>query len=221
MKKVKEGVGDGDPDPTEYTVSRTGATLVTDPEEAKKLIRELCEHLGAYLVIQENGKLQLIEYDSLAAALDTWDANVFMKDISYDPGLESIKNQCYVFYSWDGTGTDGSDFSGIRISVDADSVSDWDGTYTKVIKSKWITSATVALEIAAREVARLKDGVGMLSCSTSLAKCAYQVGDMITVDHDIIVNPDVGEGDTRNFLIVQKTWDIGNNKINWKLMEAR
>ena len=230
LATVKANVGDGSPASANYKVKRTGATAITKQEPGKKYVGELAQLLGAYLVIQENGKLQLLEYDSSASAVDTWDDNVIFKGAAYDPGLEALRNNVYLYFDWLGTaatggGGDGINFSKIKVTVDATSVTNWSITSPKIIESKWIHTdydgVALAVEIAAREVARLKDGVGVMSCTTSLDRAGIQVGDIVEIDSALVLNPDVGEGSTRNFLVTEKTWDVGGGKISWKLTEAR
>lgn len=232
---VRANVGDGSPLPELYLVKRTGDTAITQQEPGKDVIGELCEHLGAYLVIQENGKLKLIEYDSAATAVDAWDDNDIRRGASYTPGLESLRNNLYVYYDWVGVaqtggGGDGIDFGSIVVAVDTSSPTsmvNWRLTSPKIIKSKWLSSdagyygAELATEIAGREIARLKDGVSVLSCTTSLDKAGVQVGDMVTIDSRVVINPDVGEESTRKFLVTSKTWDVGGGKVDWQLTEAR
>lgn len=234
---VKANIGDGDPTAARYVVYRGSLppednswdTTIVEEDTAKNVLAELCELMGCYIVIQENGKLQLVEHDSSTSASDTWDDNVVIGSPTYTQGLDQLKNQCYVYYDWNGEGNDASDYASLYISADATSVSNWGITLTKVIKSKWISGDSadgyygdeLAAEISAREVARLKDGVGQLSLQTTLDKCAYQVGDFITIDLDVVINPDVDQGATRKFIIVSKNWNVGDDKINWKLIEAR
>ncbi len=60
-----------------------------------------------------------------------------------------------------------------------------------------------------------------MSCTTSLDRAGIQVGEIVEIDSRVVLNPDVGEGSTRNFLVTEKTWDVGGGKISWKLTEAR
>jgi len=231
---VQETAGDGDPASSNFIVYRgssppvaSGTTVIVKSEEAKKVIASLCEHLGAYLVTQEDGKLNLIKYTSSLATDDTWyDDDIH--DPSYDPGLDSIINACYLYYDWSGADEDEAEYSSIYVYADSTSISDWDITKTKIIKSPWLAGDSgdyygdkQAEHIVAREVDRLKDGMGIFTCSTSLAKCEVQVGDRVAIDTDLVIHPDIGEGDIPVFLVIQKTWDVGNDKINWKLMEIK
>ena len=74
LDTLKNNVGDGSPAPANYVAYRgnsppvaTGDTTITEPETAKKVVGELLELLGAYMVDLEDGKVHVVEYDSDAA----------------------------------------------------------------------------------------------------------------------------------------------------------
>lgn len=236
---VKANVGDGTPAAANFVIYRgssppedpgaTWDTTIVKADTAKTVISELLELLGAYIVVHENGRLTCIEYDSSTAAEETWDDDVIFKGASYDPGLEALRNQVYVYYDWDGLGTQESNFHSIYIVADATSAADWNTVATKIILSKWLAGDStdgyygddLAAHIADRETTRLKDGVGTFECETSLDKCHIQVGDFITIDSALIINPDVGYESTRKFMVTQKTWNISGGRMSWQLTEAR
>jgi hypothetical protein len=232
LDNLKNNVGDGSPVDTAFVVKRTGALAITEPVSGKKLVSELLELLGAYMVIQENGKLQFVEYDSSTAAQETWGSNDLNRGIKYTPALEAMRNQVYVFYDWDGSGNEGSDFASVYIVADAASISNWDTTDTKVIKSRWISGDAadgyfgeeLALHIADREVDRLSNGQGVLTCETSLDKYGIQAGDYIDIDTselDFVHRPGVGIGDTVKFLVTSKNANFDTGTIAWQLTESR
>lgn len=237
LSELKAHVGDGSPAPSSYMVYRgssppvaTGNTTIREPETAKKIIGELLELLGAYMIVQEDGRITLVEYDSAAAAVDTWGNNDFCDDPSYDPDLENIRNVTYVYFDWNGQGTEAENFENLVIELDPDSIEDWDETSIRIIKSKWLAGsaadgyygADLAAEIAARETARRKNSMGVFTCRTFLSKFAIQVGDMVNIDmSDLVINPNVGDGDARKFLVVHKDPGWENGTISWKLVEAR
>ena len=239
LDTLKSTVGDGSPASINYVVYRdssppvaSGDTTITEPETAKKVIGELLELLGSYMVSQEDGKIYVVEYDSSKASIgDPWTtSDDFVEDPIYNPDVENLINDTYVYFDWNGDGTDAKDFSNLETSPDATSITNWGETDTRIIKSKWLAGSAadgyygeeLAIHIGARETTRRKNGMGIFPCKTDLSKFELQVGDMKDVDmSDLIINPDVGEGDVRKFMIVNKDPDWGNSTISWSLVESR
>lgn len=238
LDTLKSSVGDGSPASPNYVVYRGGSppiavgdTTITEPDAAKKVVGELLELLGAYMVSQEDGKITVVEYDSSKAAVgDTWTTDDFVEDPAYNPDVENIVNDTFVYIDWNGEGTDAKDFSNLHKSPDATSISNWGETNTRIIKSKWLAGSAaggyygeeLALHIGARETERRKNGMGILPVKTSLSEFELQVGDMKDIDaSDLIINPDVGTGDVRKFIVVNKDVDWENVVISWSLVEAR
>jgi len=239
LDTVEANIGDGTPASKDWVVNRTGNMVLSEPETAKSIITELLEIMGCYMVVQENGKAQFIEYDSTTTAQETWGKNDVLPGFTYKPNLEALRNLCIIYYDWVGkattavSGESEADFASILVNSDATSISDWGLTASKIIKNKWLSGDStdgyygdeLATHIAAREVTRLKDGLGKLSCRTSLDKCGIQVGDFINIDTsdgiDVIFNPSVAEDATRKFLVTSKNWDVGSDIISWELTEAR
>lgn len=238
--KADMGVGVGDPDPADFIVYRTddlvGAggpdTSIKRPQPANKHVKELLELIGAYLVTQEDGRLQMILYDAADPSVDDWHEGVDIRQgSSFDARLEeTLKNVAVVYYDWDGDGSENADFGGIYVVDDADSVLAW-GQVNKIIETKWLAQEPAAGNIyngralsgfiAAREADRLKNGVGTYTCTTRLDKLEIQVGDMVTIYHDLIVsknNQVPGAG--AKMLVVKKTWAIDSGVISWELVEA-
>ena len=203
-----------------YVVSRT----LTEEQPAKKYIGELLELLGAYLHTDERGKLVMTQYLSTAASQETWDSNIIHTGWSYDAGMMALKNQVYLYYDHAFVDGDIEDYSNIDVSLDGSSPANWGTTFTKTIKSKWLADDTVAAAITLREATRLKDGLGVFKCRTSLDQANIQVGDMISIDTSKItgiIKQDVGKGDTQKFLVTQKTWNISGGTMSWEMVEAR
>lgn len=231
LDTLEQNVGNGTPPAPAFVVKRTGATGISEPLPAKDYLRELLFMLGAFAFTDERGKLVTIEYDPTTAAIDTWGDDEIGKGYKYSGGLVSYKNVCQIYFDWDGSGNNASDYSTVRISLDEDGIAAGRPVRTKTVKSKWIAGdvddgyygAEIALYRSALEVARLKDGLGGLPCSTGLDKCFIQVGDFIAIDTDDIdgiVNTDVGRGDVRNFIVTQKTWNPDRHEMEWRLTEV-
>lgn len=238
LDTLKATVGDGSPASFSYVVYRgnsppvaVGDTIITEPETAKKVVGELVELLGAYMVSQEDGKIYVVEYDSSKASIgDPWTRDDFVEDPVYNPDVENLINDTYVYFDWNGEGTDAKDFSNMEPSPDATSITNWGETNTRVIKSKWLAGSAadgyygeeLAIHIGARETERRKNGQGIFPCKTSLKDFELQTGDMKDIDmSDLIINPDVGAGDVRKFMVVSKDPDWENDTISWSLVEAR
>ena len=118
LDTLKSTVGDGSPASTNYVVYRGGSppvasgdTTITEPETAKKVVGELLELLGAYMVSQEDGKITVVEYDSSKASVgDTWTRDDFLEEPIYNPDVENIINDTFVYIDWNGEWTDADDF---------------------------------------------------------------------------------------------------------------
>lgn len=238
--KADMGVGVGDPSPSDFIVFRSDNlvgvggpnTLIQDPKPAKSYIKELLELIGAYLVTQEDGRLQMILYDPTNPTVDDW---LTTRDIQhgakFNAKIEStLRNLTVVYYEWDGSGSDGKDYLKAYAVGDQDSIDRWEQV-NKIIKSNWLAQEPVAGQdykgrlvsafIAARETNRLKNGVGTFTCTTSLDKLEVQVGEMVTVYSDLIQsknNPVPGAGAL--MLVVKKTWAVDSGEISWELVEA-
>ena len=238
LDTLKANVGDGSPASSNYVVYRggtppiaTGDRTITEPETAKKVVGELLELLGAYMVSQEDGKINVVEFDASKASVgDPWTQDDFVEDPIYNPDVENIINDTFIYIDWTGEGTDAKDFDNLNKSPDATSKTDWDETNTRIIKSKWLAGsssdgyygAELVAHIGARETERRKNGMGIFPCKTDLSKFPVQVGDMIDIDaSDLVINPDVGDGDVRKFMVVSKNPEWGNGTISWDLVEAR
>lgn len=238
LDTIEANIGDGTPASANWVVNRTGNMVLSEPQTAKKLITELLEIMGCYAVIQENGKLQFIEYDSTTSAQETWGRTAVSKGYTYKANLEALRNQFFIYYDWVGkattavSGSSEADYASIYVVSDATSISNWNTTATKIIKTNWISGDStdgyygdeMAAHIADREVTRLKDGLGIFSCKTSLDKAGIQVGDFINIDTseiDVVINPDVDIDATRKFLVTSKNWDVAGEAITWELTEAR
>jgi hypothetical protein len=238
LDTLKNNVGDGSPSPSNYVVYRgssppiaSGDTTLTEPETAKKVVGELLELLGAYMVSQEDGRIYVVEYASGDASIgDPWTEDDFLEDPVYNPDVENIINDTFIYFDWNGEGTAADDFTYLHPSPDNTSITNWGETNTRVIKSKWLAGSAadeyygeeLAIHIGARETERRKNGMGIFPVKTLLSKFEIQVGDMIDVDAaDLIINPDVGEGDVRKFMVVSKKPNWENFSISWSLVEAR
>ena len=231
--KADMGVGGGDPAPSEFIAYRTdnvGAgpdTLIIRPEPAKKFVKSVLELIGAYLVTQEDGRLTMILNDSTRASVDEWDGLIIKRGASFSAKIEAtLRNATAVYYDYDGA----SDYGSIYVVADQDSIDAW-GQVNKIIQTKWLAQEPdtgldykgrlVAAFIAARETARLKDGVGTFKCSTSLDQLEVQVGDMVTIYSNLVVsqnNPIPGAG--AKMMVVSKTWAVDSGTISWELVEA-
>ena len=238
LDTLKATVGDGSPASANYVVYRgssppvaSGDTTITEPDTAKKVVGELLELLGAYMVSQEDGKIHVVEYDSSKASIgDPWTRDDFVEDPVYNPDVENIINDTYIYLDWTGDGTDAKDFDNLETSPDATSITNWGETNTRIIKSKWLAGSAsdgyygeeLTIHIGARETLRRKNGMGIFPCKTSLSKFEIQAGDMVDIDmSDLIINPDVGKGDVRKFMVVSKDPDWENDTITWSMVEAR
>ena len=233
LNTIEANIGDGTPAASNWVVKRTGNMVLAEPETAKKLISELLVVMGCYMVIQESGKAVFVEYDSSTAAQETWGDDDLLAGFTYKPNLESIRNQIFLYYDHDGGGTAESDFASIYVASDATSISDWGITASQVIKSPWVAGDSsdgyygdeMAAHLASRELTRLKDGLGVLSCRTSLDKAHIQAGDFINIDSsdgiDVLFAADVASEATQKFIVTSKNWDVAGGSINWELTEAR
>ena len=233
LNTVEANIGDGTPAASSWVVKRTGNMIIAEPTAAKTLISELLILMGVYMVVQESGKAVFIEYDSSTTAEETWGKNELLAGFTYKPNLESIRNLIALYYDWDGTGESEADFASIYVAADVTSQTAWDLTAQKVIKSKWIAGDSgdgyygdeMASHIVDREAARLANGLGVLSCRTSLDKAHIQVGDFINIDSsdgiDVLFAADVASEATQKLIVTSKNWDVAGGSINWELTEAR
>jgi hypothetical protein len=238
LDTLKATVGDGSPASANYVVYRdssppvaAGDTTITEPETAKKVVGELLELLGAFMVSQEDGRIYVVEYSSSQASVGVpWTVDDFVEDPIYNPDVENLINDTFVYFDWNGEGTDADDFLNLETSPDNTSITNWGETNTRIIKSKWLAGSAadgyygeeLAIHIGARETERRKNGMGVFPVKTSLAKFETQTGDMVDIDmSDLIINPDVGDGDVRKFMVVSKDPDWANDTISWYLVEAR
>lgn len=201
---------------------------ITEPTEARELVNELLQLIGAYLVVREEGLLTLIQYPRSGNSVATWDGSILAADDRQPPGLvKSVVNQCIVLYDANGNAKN----EGAVISVDATAQDAWAPgaevfVADRMIKTQWlgpeaqVNGKTLAARIGRREIKAKSNGMVPYRGKTALNQVEVQVGDFVNVTSPMFLKKNELGMTAKKFMVVSKDPQWDENVIDWELMEA-
>lgn len=166
---------------------------VSSPEDAYGLCQELCRHIGAVLIPREDGRIALKLLNAAFPPVDTWDERTMnFKNVQFKGRGAFIKNYISTWWHWDGDGDEYSDYEGIEVSANADSITNW-GRKVFRTKSKWLgdniapyIGDILASDISDRILALAKNGVQAITLETNMNAYPVQVGDLIRIRSSVV-----------------------------------
>lgn len=202
--------------------------VLTEPTEARELINEILQLLGAYLVVREDGVMTLIQYPRSGNAVAAWDGSILSADDRQPAGLaRSIINQCIVLYDANGNGGN----EGAVVSVDATAQDAWAPgaelfVADRLVKSGWLGpeaqffGKTLAERIGQREIKAKSNGMVPYQGRTALNQIEVQVGDFVNVTSPAFLRKNELGMTGKKMMILSKAprWD--DEIIDWELMEV-
>lgn len=168
--------------------------IITSPEDAYKMVQEICRHIGAVVILRENGTLALKILDPAEDPVDEWDekTQMFKKPQFFARAVDTIRNYISTWWGWDGDGDEIGDFGGAEVETDAPSVANW-GVNVLRTKSKWLGNnsnpyfgATRAQEISDRMLGIGKDGTPAITFETCIGAIAANAGDVVRVQSSVV-----------------------------------
>lgn len=168
--------------------------IITSPEDAYKMVQEICRHIGAVIILRETGTLALKILDPAEDPFDEWDekTQMFKKPRFLARSVDTIRNYISTWWGWDGDGDEIGDFGGVEVETDADSVANW-GVNVLRTKSKWLGGnanpyfgATRAQEISQRMLDIGKNGTPAITFETCIGAIAANAGDVVRVQSSVI-----------------------------------
>jgi len=203
--------------------------VIDKPTEAKKLVNEILQLVGAFLVPLEDGKLRLIQFPRSGASVgDPWDEDILSVDDSQPGGFDkSIVNQSLVLYDKDGDGKN----RGVDVFVDADAQDAWSpgserAVFDRTIETRWLgpeaqfNGLTVSGRISKRTVDAHKNGMVPYKCRTGLDQFAIQIGDFKDVTSPVFLRKFKLGSTARQFMVISKDPKFDNGFIDWVLIEV-
>lgn len=168
--------------------------IISSPEDGHKLLMEISRHIGAVIILREDGTLALKILDPSGDAVDDWDEKTQMfRNVKFNARAnDTIRNFVSTWWGWDGSGEEVSDFSGIEVVADSDSVSNW-GLKILRTKSKWLGNTANpyfgdarAVDISTRILAMGKNGIPAISLETYLGALPVNAGDTIRIQSSVV-----------------------------------
>lgn len=145
---------------------------IFDAESAFKLIEEILEIIPVRLFVREDGKLTLVTYDPVKAAVQTWNDDI-VDEFDQDKTYANLQNRINIWFNWEGAAAS-DDYESLFMLEDTTSQADFafPGLSKNVqdkpdIKSKWVGVMSVLesdITNAIGQSAQLHSGLGSSFC---------------------------------------------------------
>lgn len=211
--------------------------ILTEPTEARKLVDEILQIIGAYLVVREEGVYTLIQYPRSGNAVDDWDDKVLAKDDSQPAGLaKSIVNQPIVLFDANGDGKlDETDYAGANpgaiIGIDPDAQEAWApgaerAVFDSLMKTLWLgpeypyNGWTVSKRVARRDLQAKSNGAVPYHCRTGYDRIKVQVGDFVNITSPVYLRKHKLGMTAKKFMVLFKDPSDDQKEIRWQLQEV-
>src|SRR3990170_2007934 len=194
-------------------------TITGNTIPAKDLLEELRKLLSAYFIPQPNGRIKLKRFsagESAAGSLS--DRNFITK--KWEGNAASLINQLNIYFNWDGSGDNLSDFMAWDLFQDATSKANWNETITEEIKDKWTASAQSAQVEARRTIilGRYANPPEKLIVTVDMRFMEFETGDIIAITTLRAPSSDMSGITAKPFQIIQKTPDFTKDHLSLTLL---
>ena len=203
---------------SDYKVTRT---ITGKTEDAKKLVEELRLLLFAFFIPSGDGKIGIKQFDSSEAAVVSFtDDNT--TSIKWSANSKELINSTALYFNYDGSGNDESDFSEYDPGDNTASQIKFKAIEPFSLKDKWTRTAE-ASQISGLETKILDQFDDMppaviISCDAK--DIAYEVGDMALVTTlNAPGNNGTGISDEK-YLIASKNLDFLGDKIIFNALKV-
>jgi hypothetical protein len=195
-------------------------TITDSVEETDKLINELRILLSAFFIFTGDGKIKIKQYDSTEAS-ELPITDDMLIGFSWDGNFREIINKTNIYFGWDGAGNEFSDFANLTVTVNADSVTNYNRTKIKEIKDKWTASAQASqiTTLSNNIVGRFKDPPPEVSFELDREFFWLEVADVVDITTNKAPSTDLTGITNEKFQITEKQFNPKSSKVKFKALK--
>ncbi len=194
-------------------------TRIKEKTGIKGIVKDLCMILNAF-IIPVNNKIKIISYDASATSQYTL-TNKDIISITTDMSINDIINECWIYYMWDGEGSDKDNYKIAYRKLDTSCQFLQRRNLIQELQLKYLCDpdslhkgTTNATTLSTAIVTNRRYGQLRVEIETSLNYDDIELGDYVTITHENIVA--LNKSNSLKCFVTSKKYN--NNTLSFKLV---